>query len=352
MFAPEAGAAIDVKRLACHEVGIARREVCDQMGHFLCGAEPVQRIGLLCVVEELGRVLLGAAGDDHTRSHRVDPDAMKRPFHRERLGHVVDAGACGTRVQHARKPTADLGDDVDDPPSLLRDHGFVGDRVRHAPGADEIVANDCGEALRRERLGGRRELPAGVVDQYVDAPKALEHRVYESSDRIRLSDVARGAKRLDTLGLELGYRTLQRVRPPSADRHLGAQEAHFCCGGEPNTRPTSGDQDHFVREQPIGVHLIHAAAHTTRGVAVRPSASRDRVAVPRERRDELPQVLRKERLRERGLDVEASRDFIPCSAGAQEDDGNFGVPPAMAKLAQEHLTVFDREHQVDDHQVR
>lgn len=85
---------------------------------------------------------------------------------------------------------------------------------------------------------------------------------------------------------------------------------------------------------------------------MRSSACRDRLTIPGKRRHELPQVFGEKRLGEGCLDAEASRDIVSRGAGTQDNDRHFGVPPATAKLAQEHFAIFDGKHQVDHHQVR
>ena len=75
-------------------------------------------------------------------------------------------------------------------------------------------------------------------------------------------------------------------------------------------------------------------------------------AILRQLGDELAEVLTGERLRQRCVDAQALRDLVPCGAGAQHDHRDFDISPATAKLAQEHLAVLDRQHQVDDHQIR
>ena len=68
--------------------------------------------------------------------------------------------------------------------------------------------------------------------------------------------------------------------------------------------------------------------------------------------DDVAKILCDERLRERGFDVQPTRDVASSAASAQKYYGNLDVSEPAPKLVQEDLTVFDRQHQVDDHQLR
>ncbi len=59
-------------------------------------------------------------------------------------------------------------------PARLRDERLGRRGVGHLPGALDVELDDGAKALRRDRLGGAEELPAGVVDEQVDAAVALE----------------------------------------------------------------------------------------------------------------------------------------------------------------------------------
>jgi len=73
----------------------------------------------------------------------------------------------------------------------LADHGLCGDGVGHEPRTFEVQPHDGAEPLGRDRLGRGEELPAGVVDQQVDAAAALEDGGHEALDVPLVADVAR-----------------------------------------------------------------------------------------------------------------------------------------------------------------
>ena len=107
--------------------------------------------------------------------------------------------------------------------AALRDEGLGRRRVGHQPGALDVELDHGAEALRGDRLGRAEELAAGVVDEDVEPPVALEHAVEEGADRVLVADVellvlegARQARgQLGGLGERLGA-------APAAD-HGGAE---------------------------------------------------------------------------------------------------------------------------------
>src|ERR1700761_755128 len=127
--------------------------------------------------------------------------------------------------------------------------------MRHQPRPRHVQLDDGAEAFRRDRLGGREELAAGVVDEDVEPPVALQQAVEESVDRVLLADVeglvperprqARGER------LRLG----QRLRAPTAADH-GRPEAHQLerrLPSQAGARP--GDDAHHPLEQTVPKHL-------------------------------------------------------------------------------------------------
>ena len=105
-------------------------------------------------------------------------------------------------------------------PSLLRDERLGRRRVGHQPGADDVELDHGAKALRRDRLGRAQELAAGVVDQHVEPPVALEHAVEQRARPPR----RRGCpspppRRCPPSGLGLGDHLLERLGPPAAADH-------------------------------------------------------------------------------------------------------------------------------------
>ena len=76
------------------------------------------------------------------------------------------------------------------PPLPRGDHRLGRDRVGHQPGALDVEPDDRPEALWRDRLRGRQELAAGVVDEQIDLAVALEHPIDQRIDLLLLADVA------------------------------------------------------------------------------------------------------------------------------------------------------------------
>ena len=103
------------------------------------------------------------------------------------------------------------------------------------------------EALRRDVLGRRHVLAAGVVDEQVDLAVALEHGVDERLDLVLLADVA-GA-RLDAAAVGLRGGLVERLLAPAADDHLGAERRQLERGGAAQARAASADDRHLPVEQ-------------------------------------------------------------------------------------------------------
>ena len=108
------------------------------------------------------------------------------------------------------------------PPRAVRDHRLRRDRVGHQPGALDVQADHGAKALRRDVLGRRQVLAAGVVHEHVDPAVALEHPVDErstwSSSRMSQASASQRRPRAPRDGLleRLGRRPQTTTRAPSA----------------------------------------------------------------------------------------------------------------------------------------
>ena len=105
---------------------------------------------------------------------------------------------------------------------------LVADGVGHQPGADDVELDHGAKALRRDRLRRAQELAAGVVDEHVDAPVALEHAVDERarppprrgcpSPRPRRCRPALDRRRPSPPAARRGARSRPRSRPAARAR--------------------------------------------------------------------------------------------------------------------------------------
>ena len=66
---------------------------------------------------------------------------------------------------------------------------------------------------------------------------------------------------------------------------------------------------------------------------------------------ELQQIFGEKWLRQSRFYLEITGNLIPRGACAEEDDRDVYISPSPTKLAQEHLPVFDWQHQIDDHEI-
>src|SRR6185295_14643081 len=137
------------------------------------------RAGLLAGAEALAH----AFGRDLAGADRVQPDAVARPFDRERLRHHLDAGLAHRRGHDVGRAVVDPGhDDAHDvavgllgrPLARLRaTDPALADRLRDVERAVEDDVGDGVERARREALGRRDEVAGGVVDEAGEAAAFL-----------------------------------------------------------------------------------------------------------------------------------------------------------------------------------
>ena len=179
---------------------------------------------------------------------------------------MFDAGASGAGMHHAGEAALDVGGDLHDAPAAPRDHRARRDRVCHVPGAVQVVADDRVPALGLEQRGGGRELPAGVVDQHVDFPEALDHGVDQRGHRVGLADVAGARKHLEPAGAQRLGGGQEVLLAPAGDRHARAERRELLGDRAPDPGTAAGDErDLSVKER--GREGRHEAAQYSAGGA-------------------------------------------------------------------------------------
>ena len=133
----------------------------------------------------------------------------------------------------------------------------LGGEPRHPLGRADVEPRHRPPALRLDRLRGREVLAAGVVDEHVEPPAALER---EGEDPLRVgvrADVA-GHPR----GAELRRRRLEHLGAPAADDDLRAAAPQLGRRGAPEPRAAAGDEHRPAGERAVGEHL--GAGHGAR----------------------------------------------------------------------------------------
>ena len=192
---------------------------------------------------------------DEARAHEgrrdgVDADAVRRPFEGERAGEVDERALDGVIGRIGIEPAAgephDRGD-VDDGAGPPRDH-VPADGAGAVEGAVEPDVEDALPALARH-VDGRDPCPdAGIVDEHVDAPEALERL---SDGRIHLAlirDVdGEGQGRAAALRDLLGH-GLRRRRVDVRHRDGGAERGESHRRRPPDAGPGAGDEDRAAAE--------------------------------------------------------------------------------------------------------
>ena len=113
-----------------------------------------------------------------------------------------------------------------------------------------------------DRLGGAEELAAGVVDEHVEAPVALQQRVEEAADRLLLADVE--ALVLEAAGQgggQLGGLRQRLLAAPAGD-HDGAEADQLQRRLPPQPAAGAGDDADLTVEQAVPEHLrMRAFSH-------------------------------------------------------------------------------------------
>jgi len=133
--APELLAAIDGDDFAgdeltgrCRQIDAGFRDVLLVAGTPERVRFPEGRRALFGIVVEAGA--FDAAGGD-----AINPYVERRPFDRDALGEVDDAGARGAGMRDARHAAPDIGDDVDDAAGLFPVAPVPRRCLHHVPGA-------------------------------------------------------------------------------------------------------------------------------------------------------------------------------------------------------------------------
>ena len=187
------------------------------------------------------------------RRHAVDEHAVFGELLAERFGQADQPGL--RRAVVRRVGVALLaGDrrDVDDTSVAARDH------VRHDRAAgqvrrDQVDLDHAAPDRRIELPGGAVAAgDAGVVDQDVDLPVALDRRLDRGIDRILLRQLDHRAGHVAAVG-QLAARMLDAVGVDVPQHHRGAGVQHALRGGVAEALGAAGDHGHAV----VQVDSVH-----------------------------------------------------------------------------------------------
>src|SRR5262245_50539188 len=92
-------------------------------------------------------------------------------------------------MRNAVKAVGRHHDDIDDAAGVFALAPALGGGLHHVPGAVEVGVDDGVPALDREIDRGLRKLPAGAVDEDIEAALLVPDLVEEYGDGVRLADV-------------------------------------------------------------------------------------------------------------------------------------------------------------------
>jgi hypothetical protein len=164
---------------------------------------------------------------EEARCQRIDPDAVRRPLHRQRFREVADTRLGGGVVRHAGPTRERLrGQNVDDGP---RDAPRRQPALQLLTAEERPVQHNVGHGPERVGPHGRGqhgEVGRRVVDQDGRRPERFLHRVERLGDLLGLADVSRRMGRPATDGLDggdTGQAVLLRARN-DPDGRAGARQ--------------------------------------------------------------------------------------------------------------------------------
>ena len=175
-------------------------------------------VGLEGRVREGGR---GARRADERGRHGVDVDAVRTPLDRVALGQVRDRrlGRAVDRLARQRDE-AGLRAHVHDAPAALLDHhprhGLTGEEEALDVEVEGAVEIGLCPVLGRLLLGTQ----PGVVDEDVDAPERVPHRLDGRSDLRQVQQVHLHAQRPPPHAFDLGREILRVGRHPQPEGHV------------------------------------------------------------------------------------------------------------------------------------
>src|SRR5262249_47622637 len=132
-------------------------------------------------------------------------------------------------------------DDVDDAAGAAGGH-VRPDATAHVPGAVEVQIDDGPPSTVADVTGPAGELPAGVVDQAVDRPEALERLLYQGVDLFRFADVRRHRQAWRPEGRDLRCRRLEVLRFAAGNDDIRAEAGERQRDGFADAAAAAGDQ--------------------------------------------------------------------------------------------------------------
>ncbi len=135
------------------------------------------------------RIAIETRRSDEAWDHLVQPHAGGRPFDRSGQGEIMLAGARRPVMAHARHAQRPVGAHTDDGAAIVL-HPLHEHFARHQERRRHVVGDHRVPAIGRQIAQPRRELPAGIVDQPIDAARPAQHFTDHLLDRAVLAQIA------------------------------------------------------------------------------------------------------------------------------------------------------------------
>src|SRR5262249_15128366 len=170
-IAPALLTAVDGEDLPGDELARRCRQIDAGLGNIPDITRLPHRIGVRVGLKALRWIVSESRGFEHPGCDAIDADAERCPFPGNGLRQVGDTGARRRGMRDTGHATPEVGDNIDDCTGRAAVDPRLGSGLHHVPGAIEIVVDDGDPALWLEVDGHLRELPAGVVDEYIAATK-------------------------------------------------------------------------------------------------------------------------------------------------------------------------------------
>ena len=125
-------------------------------------------------------------------------------------------------MRDAVQPVRRDHDDIDDAAGVLAVAPALRSCLHHVPGPVQIGVDDGVPTFHREIDRGLRKLPAGAVDESINAAVRCPDLVEQSVDRVRLPNIRDMRRGLQVAGAQLRGEGVELVSVTADDRDMRA----------------------------------------------------------------------------------------------------------------------------------
>src|SRR5439155_26236106 len=131
---------------------------------------------------------------------------------------------------------------------VARDHAQLADRLAHQEDAADVQVHHLVRRFQRMLFGRRAPGGAGVVDEDVDLPQALQRFTGDTLNFFGLAHVGRDPARVDALGLQVCRRLFEIAGLARAQQNLRARFTERLGDLQPEAARAAGDERRLALE--------------------------------------------------------------------------------------------------------